>query len=129
MKCKYSYADFKIGDKILTTNNEEGTVVAIKSVAYLNDKLIRKSTGNSKILIDLMPFNYDNTRHKGIWYSALTVAIQDKNAIKPTYYLIGVDFIEVKKIIKDNDINGEQAQNTNIIQKIKNFLFKIFLHG
>ena len=35
--------DIKIGDMVLTTNNKIGEVIAIKSYAYLNDKIAKKS--------------------------------------------------------------------------------------
>ena len=117
---KYTYNDFHIGDTVITTNNDEGVIVAIKSIAYLNDKIIRKSKSD-KTIIDLMPFNYDNTRHKGTWYSVLTLAIQDKSVKTPTYYLEAVDFMEVKKIVSSTD---EAQPKLTLWQKIKKIFTK-----
>lgn len=100
-RSKYSFDDVKIGDTIVTTANETGVVVAIKSYAYLNDKLQRKADGN-KMIIDLLPFANDDAKHKDVWYSTLTIAVKDKQVKeKDMYYLEGIDFIEIKEIVRD----------------------------
>lgn len=41
MKHKFTFDDVKIGDKVVTVNDDVGIVVAIKSYAYINDKFVR----------------------------------------------------------------------------------------
>lgn len=95
-KKKFSYSDFKIGDKVLTTSGDTGIIVAIKSIEYINDKLLRKSALD-KTLIDIAPFKFDSIRHRDIWYSVLTLAVIDTSVKNnPLYYLQSIDVNEVK---------------------------------
>lgn len=118
MTPKFSFSDFKIGDLVLTTNNKVGEIIALKSYAYLNNKFEKKSNpenvNNDKSEKEY--FKVDNTRHSGVWYSAVTVIIEDKDANIPTYYVEGLDFIEIKEIIK----NGKTPK-TSWLEKLKNF--------
>lgn len=42
-KNKINFSDLKIGDHVLTTNNKVGEIIALKSYAYLNDKISKKA--------------------------------------------------------------------------------------
>lgn len=119
-KTKISFQDIKIGDIVLTTNNKIGEVIAIKSYAYLNDKIAKKSqkTGILNENLD-QTFKFDNIRHNGIWYAVITVAIEDKTDKFPTYYTENLDFIEIQKIFNNNP-NKKNTFLNKIIQKIKN---------
>lgn len=119
---KFSFDNVKIGDKVLTTNNEIGIVVALKSLSYLNDKLQRKADKNPLTLMDLNPFLIDDVRHKGIWYSTVTIAVLDKTSKYERYYLEGIDFMEISKILH-KDVEQLQ-QHTTLLQKIKNLFIK-----
>lgn len=99
-KIKYGFNDIKIGDQILTTTDNIGTVIAIKSYAYLNDKFFRKSNIPDTLLIDLMPFQNDNIRHKGIQYAVITIVIKD-NKYDNEYYIEHIDFNEIKEVVRD----------------------------
>ncbi len=117
-KTKISFQDIKIGDLVLTTNNKIGEVIAIKSYAYLNDKIAKKSQKMGVLDEDLdQSFKFDNVRHNGVWYATITVAIEDKTKAIPTYYTENLDFIEIRKIIKDD------KKSLTIIDKIRN-IFK-----
>lgn len=114
-KSKIGFQDLKIGDLVLTTNNQVGEVIAIKSYAYLNDKFEKKAQKKEKLELspdELKSFKFDNSRHSGIWYSTVTVAIEDKTASIPTYYVENLDFIEIQKIIKDE-------KNISFLDKLK----------
>ena len=113
-KPKISFQDIKIGDMVLTTNNKIGEVIAIKSYAYLNDKIAKKTLPSEEAK-DLS-FKFDNNRHNGIWYATLTVIIEDTSKNIPTYYTENLDFIEIKKLLK------EQSKKS-LFDKIKN-IFK-----
>lgn len=63
-------------------------------------------------------FKFDNIAHNGVWYSVVTVAIEDTSASIPTYYVEGLDFIEIREIIKNT-----QNKKSNFLDKIKN-IFK-----
>lgn len=119
-KTKISFQDIKIGDLVLTTNNKIGEVIAIKSYAYLNDKIAKKSQKMGVLDEDLdQSFKFDNVRHNGVWYATITVAIEDKTKDVPTYYTENLDFIEIQKIVKD-----EKTKNTkSFIKKLKNILW------
>ena len=69
----------------------------MKSYAYLNDKISKKA---NHITDNEEHFKFDNTRHNGIWYSAVTVVIEDETSPTPAYYVEGLDFIEIKEIVK-----------------------------
>lgn len=115
---KISFSDLKIGDFVLTTNNQVGEVIALKSYAYLNDKIAKKAKRKDELTTEeLKSFKFDNTRHNGIWYAVVTIAIEDKSKNKPTYFTENIDFIEIQKIIKDSD------EKESIINKIRN-IFK-----
>ena len=117
-KTKISFQDIKIGDLVLTTNNKIGEVIAIKSYAYLNNKIAKKSQKMGILDENLdQPFKFDNIRHNGVWYATITVAIEDKTKAIPTYYTENLDFIEIQKIIKDDE------KSLTIIDKIRN-IFK-----
>ena len=103
MANQFSFSDIKIGDLVLTTNNKIGEVIAIKSYAYLNDKILKKSL-SSENAKDI-PFKFDGTRHNGIWYATITVAIEDKTKNVPTYYTENLDFIEIQKILNNENKN------------------------
>ena len=119
-KIKISFQDIKIGDLVLTTNNKIGEVIAIKSYAYLNDKITKKSQKMEILDEDLdQSFKFDNIRHNGVWYATITVAIKDKTKVIPTYYTENLDFIEIQKIIKDD------KKPLTIIDKIRNIYLKI----
>lgn len=113
-RTKYNFSDIKIGDTILTTNNQIGEIIAIKSYAYLNDKFLRKTM--DKVNQETAPFKFNNNRQNGIWYSAITIAIEDKNTKYPTYHLEGIDFIEIKEIIKP------VKQDLSLTNKVKNMI-------
>ena len=113
-KTKISFQDIKIGDIVLTTNNKIGEVIAIKSYAYLNDKIAKKSLPSEEA--NKLPFNFDNNRHKGIWYATITVIIEDKSKNIPTYYTENLDFIEIRKLLKEES-------KKSLFDKIKN-IFK-----
>lgn len=100
MKHKFTFDDVKIGDKVVTVNDDVGIVVAIKSYAYINDKFVRQQ-GHIKPLIDLTPFVFDETKHKEVWYGAVTLAVKDPKITKPTYHLVGIDFDDIQSINKD----------------------------
>lgn len=120
LKTKISFQDIKIGDMVLTTNNKIGQVIAIKSYAYLNDKIAKKSQ-KMGILDEESDqiFKFDNVRHNGVWYATITVAIEDKSKSVPTYYTENLDFIEIRKIIKDN----KSKQVEMFIKKLKNIFY------
>ena len=99
---------------VLTTNNKIGEVIAIKSYAYLNGKIAKKSLPTEEA--SELPFKFDNNRHNGVWYATLTVIIEDKSKSIPTYYTENLDFIEVQKLLK------EQSKKS-LFDKIKN-IFK-----
>jgi hypothetical protein len=80
---------------VLTTNNKIGEVIAIKSYAYLNDKIVKKAHPSEEA--NELPFKFDNNRHNGVWYATITVAIEDESKNVPTYYTENVDFIEIQK--------------------------------
>ena len=63
-KTKISFQDIKIGDMVLTNNNKIGEVIAIKSYAYLNDKIAKKSLPQEEAI--QLPIKVDNTRHNGV---------------------------------------------------------------
>ncbi len=115
-KQKFSFSDLKIGDLVLTTNNKVGEVIALKSYAYLNDKISKKAN-KDKDKNNKKPFIVDNNRHNGVWYSAVTVMIEDENAETPTYYTEGLDFIEIREIL-----NQKPTHFQSILNKIKNYL-------
>jgi hypothetical protein len=98
-KIKYSFNDIKIGDQIITTSGDIGTIIAIKSYAYLNDKFIRKSNVPETLLIDLLPFQNDNTKHRGISYATITLVIKDDKYNE--YYVENIDFNEIKEVKRD----------------------------
>lgn len=110
---KYTFDDLKIGDQIITTSNEIGTIIALKSYAYLNDKMLRKANQTNQIVVEMMPFHNDNTKHDDVWYSCVTISVEDK--IKSTYYIEAIDLIEIKEVL-------HHKKHTNIFDKIKNFL-------
>lgn len=119
-KIKISFQDIKIGDMVLTTNNKIGEVIAIKSYAYLNDKIAKKSQKMGGLDEDLVqPFKFDNVRHNGVWYATITVAIEDKTKAIPTYYTENLDFIEIQKVLNNKNKNQEISFLNKIIQKIK----------
>jgi len=111
-KSRFNFSDIKIGDLVLTTNNKIGEIIALKSYAYLNDKITKKSRKSSE---NDESFKFDNNRHNGIWYSAITIAIEDPSANVPTYYTECLDFIEIKEIIK-------HAPTESVLSKIKKYL-------
>ena len=113
-KTKISFQDIKIGDMVLTNNNKIGEVIAIKSYAYLNDKIVKKSLPQEEAI--QLPFKVDNTRHNGVWYATLTVIIEDKSKGVPKYYTENLDFIEVRKLLKEEP-------KKSLFDKIKN-IFK-----
>lgn len=115
-KIKYNFNDIKIGDIVVTTSGDTGTVIALKSYAYLNDKFIRKSNIPETLLIDLLPFYNDNTKHKGICYATITIAVQDPNYTKE-YFVENIDFNEVKEIVRD--MNNVKV---TLVDKIKKLL-------
>lgn len=98
-KIKYNFNDVKIGDQIITTSNMQGTIIAIKSYAYLNDKFIRKSNVPDTLIIDLLPYQNDNTKHRGIAYATITLAVKDDKYNE--YYIEYIDFNEIKEIKRD----------------------------
>ena len=51
-KSKFSFSDIKIGDLVLTSNNQIGEVIALKSYAYLNDKILLEHNNQ---IFDLHP--------------------------------------------------------------------------
>ena len=118
MATKFNFSDIKIGDLVLTTNNKIGEVIALKSYAYLNNKFEKKSNpeNTDEKEAEKPVFKVDNTRHNGVWYSAITVIIEDKDAGVPTYYEEGLDFIEIREIIK-HDENKKESW----FDKLKNF--------
>lgn len=116
MRTKLDFSDLKIGDIVLTTNNKVGEIIALKSYAYLNDKIQKKAEKNIFNKETKKQFKFDNTRHSGIWYSTVTVAIEDETAEIPTYYTENLDFIEIRELIKPK-------KNSKLIDKIKN-IFK-----
>lgn len=116
IKIKFTFNDIKIGDIVLTTNNKIGEVIALKSYAYLNDKFEKKSKKPEEID---STFKFDSTRHQGIWYSAVTIAIEDKDANVPTYYTESIDLIEIKKILQD-----EKTIKITWLDRIKNIFKK-----
>lgn len=117
-KTRISFQDIKIGDMVLTTNNKIGEIIAIKSYTYLNDKITKKSQKMGVIKEDLdQSFKFDNIRHNGVWYATVTVAIEDKTKSIPTYYTENLDFVEIRKIIKND------KKSLTIIDKIRN-IFK-----
>ena len=121
-KTKISFQDIKIGDLVLTTNNKIGEVIAIKSYAYLNDKIAKKSQKMGVLDKDLdQTFKFDNVRHNGIWYATITVAIEDKAKEVPTYYTENLDFIEIRKVL--NNEKSKISFLNKILQKLK--IYKI----
>ena len=121
-KTKISFQDIKIGDMVLTTNNKIGEVIAIKSYAYLNDKIAKKSQKMGVLDKDLdQTFKFDNVRHNGIWYATITVAIEDKAKEVPTYYTENLDFIEIRKVL--NNEKSKISFLNKILQKLK--IYKI----
>lgn len=114
IKTKISFQDIKIGDMVLTTNNKIGEVIAIKSYAYLNDKIAKKSLPSEEA--NDLSFKFDNVRHNGVWYATITVAIEDKTKDVPTYYTENLDFIEIQKLLKEES-------KKSLFDKIKN-IFK-----
>jgi len=60
---KYNFNNVKIGDRILTDDGKTGKVVMIRSYAYINDLVMRNAADIDTILIDLLPFKFDNVRH------------------------------------------------------------------
>ena len=114
LKTKISFQDVKIGDMVLTTNNKIGEIIAIKSYAYLNDKIAKKTLPS--VEAKELPFKFDNNRHNGVWYATVTVAIEDKSKSIPTYYTENLDFIEIKKLLKEEP-------KKSLFDKIKN-IFK-----
>ena len=121
-KIKISFQDIKIGDLVLTTNNKIGEVIAIKSYAYLNDKIAKKSQKMGVLDKDLdQTFKFDNVRHNGIWYATITVAIEDKAKEVPTYYTENLDFIEIRKVL--NNEKSKISFLNKILQKLK--IYKI----
>ena len=124
LKTKISFQDIKIGDMILTTNNKIGEVIAIKSYAYLNDKITKKSQKMGVLDEDLdQSFKFDNVRHNGVWYATITVAIEDKTKDVPTYYTENLDFIEIQKILNNENKNQKISFLNKIIQKLKIYKF------
>lgn len=120
-KLKISFQDIKIGDMVLTTNNKIGEVIAIKSYAYLNDKIAKKSQKMGVLDEDLNQiFKFDNVRHNGVWYATITVAIEDKTKAIPTYYTENLDFIEIQRILNSENKNQKISFLDKILQKIKN---------
>lgn len=121
LKTKISFQDIKIGDMVLTTNNKIGEVIAIKSYAYLNAKIAKKSQKMRVLEDDLdQSFKFDNVRHNGIWYATITVAIEDKSKNVPTYYTENLDFIEIQRVLNNKNKNQKTSLLNKIIQKIKN---------
>lgn len=115
---KINFSDLKIGDYVLTTNNKVGEVIALKSYAYLNDKIAKKACPDEYESNDgKTPFKFDNTAHNGVWYSVVTVAIEDTSASTPTYYTEGLDFIEIKEILKNQE---ERKSNIGFLKKLFN---------
>ena len=117
-KNKINFSDLKIGDYVLTTNNKVGEIIALKSYAYLNDKIDKKACPDEYESKDgKKPFKFDNTAHNGVWYSVVTVAIEDTSASTPTYYTEALDFIEIREILKNHD---ERKNSGGLLKKLFN---------
>jgi len=121
---KYKWKDIKIGDTVLTNDGIKGKIIMIRSYAYINDKIIRCATDISTILIDFMPFKYDNVRHKGIEYPAITIAAEVTEYEHKTYYIVDIDFNDIKAIITDDTEITEVRSTNRFLKSLKNFLNK-----
>ena len=121
MKSRINFSDLKIGDLVLTSNNKIGEIIALKSYAYLNNKIDKKSQIDSQNNDEKKTFKLDNSRHNGVWYATVTVAIEDEKSKVPQYYIENLDFIEIKKIIS-NDSKTQSFFN-KIIKTIKTYKF------
>lgn len=121
MKSRINFSDLKIGDLVLTSNNKIGEIIALKSYAYLNNKINKKSQIDSQNNNEKKTFKLDNSRHNGVWYATVTVAIEDEKSKVPQYYIENLDFIEIKKII--NNESKTQSFFNKIIKTIKTYKF------
>lgn len=118
---KYKLQDIQIGDTVVTNTKSTGKVIAVCSYSYLNDRYIRQQSLNQgdPLLIDLMPFKFDETRHQGMWYQSVIISTTDNRSKKPIYYLEGIDVTDIREVIKAD-------KPESLWQKIKKFFKKIF---
>ncbi|WQJ53484.1 MAG: hypothetical protein [Wendovervirus sonii] len=125
---KYKWDDIKIGDTVLTKNGLSGKIIMLRSYAYLNDSIIRNISDISTILIDFMPFQYDNVKHKGIDYPTITIAAEIMEYGRTSYYIIDIDLKDIKEIknsqesIQNNQVKNIKKNFNKYINKIKKIL-------